>query len=443
MRKPPPSDSPVPPRTPRPHRRGGGRARRRRRRRGLAPLRARGGGRVRQRRCCPHPTRDGSRPGSRRLRGAAMKIGQLVSLQGDDVLPPEFAQALSVLRVAGRADAAGAAPARARPRVRQGLGAALRALRLGARRRRLDRAGASRDARRMAATSRSRSSTPAWPARSRATSTTSRCCCASSTCCRSSSTSAGMAAEAKRQLAQEADYEAEGRFLERYARAGRRRAGAARSARALGPDDAAGHGHGFRGGRAARVARRRAAGAARRRRARCSSACCSASCSSSASCRPTPTSPTTCTSRRAGAWCCSISARRCASRAAFVANYVRITRARDRRRSRRRRAARPSAIGYAAADDSPERARGRDRHRLPRLRAAAAPRPLRLRGLRPARRACATSATTSRSGTDSCAPPPPETIFLHRKLVGTFLLLARIGARVDARALVLPFLPPR
>ena len=37
--------------------------------------------------------------------------------------------------------------------------------------------------------------------------------------------------------------------------------------------------------------------------------------------------------------------------------------------------------------------------------------------------------------------PPPETIFLHRKLVGSFLLLARIGARVDARALVLPFLP--
>jgi predicted unusual protein kinase regulating ubiquinone biosynthesis (AarF/ABC1/UbiB family) len=33
-----------------------------------------------------------------RLRGAAMKIGQLVSLQGEDVLPPEFAQALAVLR---------------------------------------------------------------------------------------------------------------------------------------------------------------------------------------------------------------------------------------------------------------------------------------------------------------------------------------------------------
>jgi hypothetical protein len=37
--------------------------------------------------------------------------------------------------------------------------------------------------------------------------------------------------------------------------------------------------------------------------------------------------------------------------------------------------------------------------------------------------------------------PPPATIFLHRKLAGSFLLLARIGARVDARALVLPFLP--
>src|SRR5512134_44180 len=33
-----------------------------------------------------------------RLRGAAMKLGQLVSLHGDDVLPPEFAQALAVLR---------------------------------------------------------------------------------------------------------------------------------------------------------------------------------------------------------------------------------------------------------------------------------------------------------------------------------------------------------
>lgn len=38
-------------------------------------------------------------------------------------------------------------------------------------------------------------------------------------------------------------------------------------------------------------------------------------------------------------------------------------------------------------------------------------------------------------------PPPPDTLFLHRKLVGSFLLLARLGAQVDAQALILPFLP--
>lgn len=33
-------------------------------------------------------------------------------------------------------------------------------------------------------------------------------------------------------------------------------------------------------------------------------------------------------------------------------------------------------------------------------------------------------------------PPPPETLFLQRKLGGTFLLCTRLGARVDARALL-------
>ncbi|MDJ0865287.1 MAG: AarF/ABC1/UbiB kinase family protein [Myxococcota bacterium] len=37
-------------------------------------------------------------------------------------------------------------------------------------------------------------------------------------------------------------------------------------------------------------------------------------------------------------------------------------------------------------------------------------------------------------------PPPPETVFLHRKLVGSFLLCARIRARVDVRSLIEPLL---
>jgi len=36
--------------------------------------------------------------------------------------------------------------------------------------------------------------------------------------------------------------------------------------------------------------------------------------------------------------------------------------------------------------------------------------------------------------------PPPETVFLHRKLIGTFLLCGRIRAHVDARACIEPFL---
>ncbi len=36
--------------------------------------------------------------------------------------------------------------------------------------------------------------------------------------------------------------------------------------------------------------------------------------------------------------------------------------------------------------------------------------------------------------------PPPETVFLHRKLVGSFLMCARIRARVDVQSLISPFL---
>ncbi len=36
--------------------------------------------------------------------------------------------------------------------------------------------------------------------------------------------------------------------------------------------------------------------------------------------------------------------------------------------------------------------------------------------------------------------PPAQTMFLHRKLIGSFFLLAHIGARVDVRSLILPLL---
>ncbi len=37
-------------------------------------------------------------------------------------------------------------------------------------------------------------------------------------------------------------------------------------------------------------------------------------------------------------------------------------------------------------------------------------------------------------------PPPPDTLFIHRKLAGTFLICARIGARLDVHGLLAPHL---
>jgi ABC1 atypical kinase-like domain len=125
--------------------------------------------------------------------------------------------------------------------------------------------------------------------------------------------------------------------------------------------------------------------------------------------------------------------------AAFVANYVRITRA-VIEGDRDAVAQEAIRIGYAGPDDSPERLeavtdivflvceplRHRGRYDFP-----GSDLPARVRDL----------------GYDLAfkqglvRAPPPETIFLHRKLVGNFLLLARIGARVDARGLVLDVLP--
>jgi predicted unusual protein kinase regulating ubiquinone biosynthesis (AarF/ABC1/UbiB family) len=120
--------------------------------------------------------------------------------------------------------------------------------------------------------------------------------------------------------------------------------------------------------------------------------------------------------------------------AAFVERFARITRAvmDDDRELVAREAVR---IGYATPEDPPERQQAAVdviylvceplRHKG-RYDFSASDLPLRVKklgydlGMRGLIRA-----------------PPPETIFLHRKLVGSFLLLARIGARVDVRKLVL------
>lgn len=41
---------------------------------------------------------------------------------------------------------------------------------------------------------------------------------------------------------------------------------------------------------------------------------------------------------------------------------------------------------------------------------------------------------------DSLHAPPPQTLFLHRKLAGSFLIMARMGARVNVQQLLSPFL---
>jgi len=124
--------------------------------------------------------------------------------------------------------------------------------------------------------------------------------------------------------------------------------------------------------------------------------------------------------------------------AEFVAHYARITRAviDDDLDALREEAV---AIGYIAAEDPPERVRAAVEMIL------LVCEPLRHRG----RYDFAASGLAARArdlGFELAVrrrllrAPPAETIFLHRKLAGSFLVLARIGARVNARALVLPFL---
>lgn len=45
------------------------------------------------------------------------------------------------------------------------------------------------------------------------------------------------------------------------------------------------------------------------------------------------------------------------------------------------------------------------------------------------------------SGRGEYKVPPPETVFLHRKLVGSFMICARIKSRVNVQKLIRPYLP--
>jgi len=367
-----------------------------------------------------------------RLRGAAMKIGQLVSLQGEDVLPPEFAQALAMLR----SQAAPMPP----EQVRRVLG---REYGKGWEERfsRFDwepiaAASIGQVHRAVAANGRALALKIQYPgvARSIASDVDNVAVLLRLfNLLPLGLDVGGMAAEAKRQLAQEADYEAEGRFLERYAKLVAGEPGLAvprvhwdlTTQRIMAMDFMAGEP--LEALASASQARRDAVGALLERLLF----------RELFEFRVMQTDPNFANylwQPDTGRVVLLDFGATMRFPKEFVAKYARITRAviagdRD--------AVAQGAIdiGYAAAGDSPERIdavvdvvflvceplRHRGRYDFP-----ASDLPARVRDL----------------GYDLAfrrglvRAPPPETIFLHRKLVGAFLLLARIRARVDARGLV-------
>ena len=371
-----------------------------------------------------------------RLRGAAMKIGQLVSLQGEDVLPPEFAQALAVLR-------AQAAPMPTQ-QVRGVLG---REYGKG-----WERRFSRFDYEPVAAASIGqvhRATTPdgrdlalkiQYPGVARSITSDIDNVAALLRLLNILPLDldvGGIASEAKRQLSQEADYISEGRFLERYARLVADEPALLvprvhwdlTTRRVMAMDFVEGEPLDVLD--SAPQARRDAVGSLLERLLF----------RELFEFRVMQTDPNFANylylpeSGRVALLDFGSTQR---FDPTFVAHYARITRGvidGDRNAV----AGEAIRIGYATADDSAERIRAlvdvillvcEPLRHLGRYDFPASDLPSRVRTL----------------GLDLALrrgllrPPPPETIFLHRKLVGSFLLLARIGARVDARALVLPFL---
>ena len=372
-----------------------------------------------------------------RLRGAAMKIGQLVSLQGEDVLPAEFAQALAVLR------------AQATPMPQQQLRGVLgREYGKGWERRfatfdyePVAAASIGQVHRATAADGRDLALKIQYPGVARSITSDIDNVAALLRLFNLLPLDidvAGLAAEAKRQLAQEADYVSEARLLERYAHLVTDEPALIvpkvhwdlTTTRVMAMDFV--EGEPLEALDDATQARRDAVGALLERLLF----------RELFEFRVMQTDPNFANylyqpaSGRVALLDFGATQR---YGAAFVGHYARIARAViDGDRSVVAREA--CRIGYAAADDSPERLQAvvdiiflvcEPLRHLGRYDFAGSDLPSRVRAL----------------GLDLAfrrgllRSPPPETIFLHRKLVGSFLLLARIGARVDARALVLPLLP--
>ncbi|MCM2328857.1 MAG: AarF/ABC1/UbiB kinase family protein [Lysobacter sp.] len=374
-----------------------------------------------------------------RLRGAAMKIGQLVSLQGDDVLPPEFAQALSVLRsqaapmpveqirrVLGREYGKGwekrfahfewePVAAASIGQVHRATASDGRVLALKIQYPGVARSIAS-DVDNVAVLLRLFNLLPLGI------------------------DVAGMAAEAKRQLAQEADYEAESRFLERYAKLVAGEPGLLvprvhwdlTTPRVMAMDFV--EGEPLESLASASQSKRDAVGTLLERLLF----------RELFEFRVMQTDPNFANylyQPESGRVVLLDFGATMRFPRPFVQNYVRITRA-VIEGDREAVAQEAISIGYVGRDDSPER-----------LDAVTdivflVCEPLRHRGRYdfqgsdlPARVRDLGYDLAFRQGL--VRAPPPETIFLHRKLVGNFLLLARIGARVDARALVLEVLDGR
>lgn len=372
-----------------------------------------------------------------RLRGAAMKLGQMLSLQGEDLLPPEFARALAVLRaeaapmpaeqlrrVLGREYGRGWEKRFARfdwePLAAASIGQVHRARTCDGRELalKIQYPGVARsigaDVDNVAALLRLFNLLPVGI------------------------DVAGVVAEAKRQLLQEADYRAEARFLEHYARLVAdepllivpRVHADFTTTRVMAMDYVAG----------APLDSLAAGGVPRERRDAIGTLLEHLMFRELFEFRVMQTDPNFANylvQADERVVLLDFGATRAFS-ADFVANYARITRAViDGNLDAVARYA--EAIGYVTADDSPARVQAAVdvirlvceplRHRGP-YDFAASDLPSRARAL----------------GIDLglkrglLRAPPAETMFLHRKLIGSFLLLARIGARVDARALILPLL---